>query len=511
MSEKNQTWLIWLGLALLTVLLHIPFLEQPFDNDSGANAYHARLIVRGEPLYGTHHPAHHLPGLYYVYASTFWLLGDALWTIKLVLIPWTIATAYVLHRLGVLLFDKPVGLLAAFFYIILTAHIELFGSSGQTELFANLPRIAAFLVLMQLVLKNRPAWHFALVGLLSAAAILFKVIYLSPLALAGFVLLATLWPARKSAQAWRTMVGRALWIGVGLVLGLLPAALYFYFVDLLPQLLMVFSLGSTYVNVINSIPAIGEHTWLLFLLFPLLGLALNNAALLGGSLAGALLIMVNKTLRKTPALYVVVWYGLAFVEASANRRFFLHYYLLLVPPLTLLAAWFLLKIYRDLKALSYKTGPALILGGLLALILAISIQQNFAYYYHYLQYRLGAVTYQGFLLKGWPEEGPKLVQVQNLADYIAQRTTPADHIYYWSYHVQLYYLADRRAPIEVIWPEYIEAYEGSRQRIFGPTTRYIVVDTDINIPTPAWIYARLDEDYELETTIDGQAIYRRRE
>ena len=267
--KQNSGWLLWLGLSALTLILHLPFLEQPFDNDSAAVAYHARLIGRGEPLYGTHHPSHHLPGLYYLYAGTFWLLGDAVWAIKLVLIPWTIVTAYLLYRLAALLLDRQVGLLTAFFYIVLTAHIQLFGSSGQIELFANLPRIAAFLVLMQLVLSNKPAWQFVFVGLLSAAAILFKIIYLSPLALAGFVLLATLWPERKSSQAWRVMIGRALWTGVGLILGLLPVVIYFYFVDLLPRLLMVFSLGSTYVNVINSTPVIGEHTWLLFVLFPL--------------------------------------------------------------------------------------------------------------------------------------------------------------------------------------------------------------------------------------------------
>ena len=201
------------------------------------------------------------------------------------------------------------------------------------------------------------------------------------------------------------------------------------------------------------------------------------------------------------------------LKAGANRRFFTHYYLLIVPPLTLLAAWFLLKIYRDIKALRFRSGrawAALIFGTLLALILTVSIYQNFAYYYHYFQYRLGRQPYQDFLLAGWPEEGSYLVRVQNLADYISQRTTPADHIYYWSYHVQLYYLADRQTPIESPWPEYIEAFAASPQRIFGPDTKYIILDTAINIPTPDWIYDELAEDYVLETEFDQQAIYRRR-
>ncbi|MCZ7666108.1 MAG: hypothetical protein M5U34_02115 [Chloroflexi bacterium] len=35
-----------------------------FENDSGDHAYHARLILRGEPLYGDHHPDHHMPGVF---------------------------------------------------------------------------------------------------------------------------------------------------------------------------------------------------------------------------------------------------------------------------------------------------------------------------------------------------------------------------------------------------------------------------------------------------------------
>ena len=87
---QNREWIILLALSLLVTLLRLPSLEQPFDNDSGANAYHARLIVGGEPLYGTHHPAHHMPAVYYVYALVFLLLGDSTWAVKLFLIPWTI-------------------------------------------------------------------------------------------------------------------------------------------------------------------------------------------------------------------------------------------------------------------------------------------------------------------------------------------------------------------------------------------------------------------------------------
>jgi hypothetical protein len=104
-SSYYQEWLIIIGLSLLVILLRLPSLDHPFDNDSAANAYHARLIVQGEPLYGLHHPAHHLPGVYYTYALAFSLLGDNVWAVKFLLLGWTIATVYLLYRLGSLLID----------------------------------------------------------------------------------------------------------------------------------------------------------------------------------------------------------------------------------------------------------------------------------------------------------------------------------------------------------------------------------------------------------------------
>ena len=77
---------IILALLLLVVLLRLPFVGQPFENDSSAIAYNARLISRGEPLYGSHHPTHHMPAVYYTYAAAFTLFGDQVESVKALLI-----------------------------------------------------------------------------------------------------------------------------------------------------------------------------------------------------------------------------------------------------------------------------------------------------------------------------------------------------------------------------------------------------------------------------------------
>ncbi|MBI1880614.1 MAG: hypothetical protein HYR94_20750 [Chloroflexi bacterium] len=490
-------------------MLRLPSLEHPFDNDSSAIAYHARLILRGEPLYSTHHPGHHLPAAYYLYTLAFILFGDSLFAIKFLLMLWTIATVYLLYRLGAMIISRTAGVLAAIFYAILTSHLWMWGNSAEIELFANLPRIAAFLVLMNLTrlypLSSQSAanWKFIFVGLLSAVAFLFKVVYLSPLTLAGFTLGLELWSNRTQMNVWRTTAIRCIWIGVGFGVTLLLVLSYFTSLGLLSRFLSVFTFGQGYTAV-----SVGGAQYALY--YPILGLAYNNVALLIFCLAGLMMIVINKTYRATTLLPVALWLMLSFIEAGGLVRVFrFYYYLLTVPPLALLAAWFLLRIYHDLQQvrLSRRWLAPLAFAGLLTLTLAISIVQNFNFYAHYIRYRVGQETYREFLQSGSPF-GPQLLQLQELAGYIQQRTSPTDRIYYWSEDVQLYYLADRRYPIDVIWTLYVNA-TGPRERIFAPTTKYVIVDTSRPDRDWTWLYPELTRHYRLETIIYQQEIYHR--
>lgn len=282
-ANQNREWVIVIALLLLVILFRLPSLEQPFDNDSGANAYHARLIVRGEPLYGTHHPAHHLPAAYYTYALAFLLFGDSVWAVKFLLILWTIATVYLLYRTGTLLMDRATGLLAAFFYIILSSNVDLFGTTAEIEQFANLPRVAAVWAIVRLTSRRRVAsWKFVFVGLLSAGAFLFKAVYLSPLAMVCYMLLLELWRNRKSPDSWKETLMRGAWVGLGFVAGLSLTVAYFATLGSLPRLLLVFTLGQEYMTyrIVNSLVS---RYWPLL---PFIGLGKSNIVLLVCSLCG---------------------------------------------------------------------------------------------------------------------------------------------------------------------------------------------------------------------------------
>ncbi|MBN1977742.1 MAG: glycosyltransferase family 39 protein [Anaerolineae bacterium] len=509
----SREWIIVVALALLVALLRAPSLEQPFDNDSGAIAYHARQIVRGDPLYGTHHSNHHMPATYYLYALAFSLFGDSLWSVKFFLLLWTIVTVYLLYRLGLLMTGhKIAGALAAGVYALLSSHVHLLGHTAEIELFANLPRIAGVLVLLRLIARRAAAWKFMFVGMLGSAAFLFKAVYVSPWALAGVVLFVEFWLARSKRAVWRETVVRGLWVAGGAVIGLLPVVIYFGLVGLLPRFLAVFTLGRGYVSFRTAASPGPEYMFL----FPFVGLSENNVALVIFSITGSVMAAANLLLGRykqyrqcLTEFYVVAWYAISFLEAGITRTYFSHYYLLVLPPLVLLAAWFLLRLYRVGKSRSRVTRFAVLAFLMLSvvLVLSFSVVLNYNYYYCYLAYKFGPDTWHDFVLKG-AIGGKGLIRVQELADYVAARTSPSDYIYYWSGDTQIYYLADRRCAIDVLWPIYADA-TGPYQRIFSPRTKYVILGESNNIPRADWLYTELEGKYALETVIDEQEVYRR--
>lgn len=516
--RNHREWIVFLVLSLLVIFLRLPSLEQPFDNDSGANAYHARLIIRGEPLYSTHHPIHHMPGVYYSYALAFLLFGDSVWAVKFLLIPWTIVTTYLLYRLGYLLMDRTTGFLAAVFYVILSSHVQLAGATAETELFANLPRLAAILALVYLVQQNAEPWKFLTVGLFCAVAFLFKAVYLIPVAITGLVFMVVLWQNRNQAGIWKTTIIRGLWVGTGMMAGIIPIVVYFGLVGVLPRFLQVFSFGGDYVNYRIAVSAYYPPEYRdYWLLFPVYGLIQNNIALVTYSLVGLLMVIFSRLKNKFLMIVcVAIWYILSIVQASLTRVLFYHYYLLIVPPLALLAAYPLAEIYHfanDKVPVIKRSLATLLFSILLAIPLwySLSNERNVNFYQHYIRYKVGQETFANFVADGLPEEGPKLKQVQEIADYIKERTAPDDYVYYWTGNAQFYYLVDRRSPIDVIWPIYAEA-TGSYERIFVPQTKYIIIGRSNNVgQIPEWLPSALEKQYVLEEEIDGQKIFRRKE
>jgi hypothetical protein len=507
-QNRRSALVIWLILAALVILFRLPSLVEPFDQDSAANAYGARLILQGEPLYTTYHPGHHLPLAYYVYALAFALFGDRMFAVKFFLMLWMIPTAYLLLRLARRFVGGAGSWLAVAFFLLLTSERWLKGTTAEIELFANLPRIGATLWLLVALKRQAPDWHFGLIGLLGAVSVLFKVVYVSPLVLAAAVLGLEFWFQRRVAGAAARLAGRLGWIAAGFAAGLLPALIYFGALNLLPRLALALTLGEVHVGNSSDSP-------LFVVLYPLIGLGMSNLPLLILGLAGAWSMARDRSLPGLQRSILPLWLLLAWIEAGISRKLFLHYYLLIVPPLSLLAAWLVVRLFRDLGSFPKPSGSWLRIVVPAVLVLAIGtayVYRNGGYLVQYARYATGQESYRDFVLNGWPPDGPILVALQDMADYVQAHSTPDDRIYIWSDDVQLYYLADRRCALDLIWPVYLEspAVPGGpadmQRRLFAPTTKFIVVARD---DPPDWLRQGLAENYKLAQVIAGREVYQR--
>jgi hypothetical protein len=216
-----------------------------------------------------------------------------------------------------------------------------------------------------------------------------------------------------------------------------------------------------------------------------------------------------------------LWLALSWVEAGIGLKLYLHYYLLIVPPLSLSAAWLLARLGSISILRAAPQGLGKPMGSWLgivmpaALVLAIGIAygyRNGGYLAHYIRYATGQESYRDFVLNGWPLDGPTLIALQDLADYMQAHSTPDDRIYVWSDDVQLYYLADRRCAVDLIWPDRLETpvmpggLASTQRHLLAPTTKFIVVGWD---NAPEWLRRGLADDYDLAETIGGRRVYRR--
>ena len=498
---------------LLTVMLRIPSLEYPFHNDSGANAYHARQITRGHPLYGTHHSQHQLPGIYYTYGLAFKLFGDSLWAIKSFLVLWTVLTVALVYRLGQITLGHLAGVCAALFYAMLSSHLYLFGITAQNELFANLPRTVAVLFLVKTLDREAQIWRWFMIGIWGAISFLFRAVYLSPMLLAGIIMVFLWWQGDRRYRDGCLFCKRALGLASGFILILLLVSVYFYSQGLFSRLLLVFKLGTQYVG------ASGDSTTLLMrFVGPLLAFAFNNFVILLFGLLEIVALLklgLNGGQRRLSSLFIkkmaiVFWFFFAYLETCVSGHLHLHYYLLIVPPLVILAGGYLARFYYRISEqyTSEIWKVLLVVGSYITLMVGVSAAHNFDFYSHYIRYKLGVGRYEEFVSEGSKLTGENLNKVQALADYVANRTEPDDLVYYWSNSTQFYYLADRRCAIDIIWPRYAEA-TGSYKRIFTPSTKYIILGESPGVARPDWLYDELAAHYKLEKVIWREGVYRR--
>jgi 4-amino-4-deoxy-L-arabinose transferase-like glycosyltransferase len=323
-----------LALAALTILAHVPLLlkDQAIEDEVVYCVVAHEILAGGQPY--TSAVERKPPLLFWTYAAIFRVFGPFNWrALHGSAIAWVLLTMLALHLAARRLFDRRTGLIAALLYSVFQPWLYPNNLSFNGEVLMNLPIACAYLIAFE---RSRSRWRpeLAVAGALLAAAFLLK----QPAAIAAIPLgVYVLLPAYRRTRGYvladsliqatvLTAGFVAVLLAVGAVLlsrGLLGEAIYWTIGDHdIPHVYWGKALEHTVTFAAACLPLVAGAA-----------ASLTNADLWTGKRAE----------RTTLCGFLIV----SAIGAASSGRFFPHYYIALLPPLTLLAAPVLAALWLD--------------------------------------------------------------------------------------------------------------------------------------------------------------------
>lgn len=506
--------LLGISLLILVVIVRLPSVKIPFDNDSGAVAYSARLITQGEPLYGSHHTGHHLPAAYYTYAAVFAVFGDKSEGIKIFLIGWVWINALFVYSIGNQLSNRLAGVLAAVFFVLVTSISMLSGDSGEIELFANLPLTVVCWLSIRTIKKSQKPATYLLIGVFSALGFLYKAVYLTSLP-AVIAMLFVEAAFERRPKEWLKFLKRCSWILIGFLLVAGLTFGYFAAIGLGQRFLLVFQMGMGYINGSDR-PDLFTS---MFNSLVILCIANVVMVIVGVFSAVRALIILPKTFSSNrqqglSILMLEVWLFATLIVTAVSGLAASHYDLLLLPPFSLLAGIEIGNLWVRIAPSGTHTrfgGRAWLPVLMASAIVANSLYVSGKYYLGYLNYLIGQSTLTEFVRNN-VYFGTTNIEAVEIAQYIDQRTSPEERILTLTTQAQICYLANRRSSSDVLWFEYVPLL-GKPQRIFDTKPAYVILDAYALFATaqgmPDWLSQELTLSYRLVKTTGINEIYER--
>jgi 4-amino-4-deoxy-L-arabinose transferase-like glycosyltransferase len=489
-----------LFLAASLLLRAIAFVPAVFDTDEGLYILQAREWLRGHwPLVAVWdmHPV----GAPALIAVAFALLGESIATVRLLGAVCVAGTAWALFGLvraagG----PRPAALGAGMLYIAYS--LRLGGLATNTEVL-----FAPFVVLAMTV--GLRASQRALVGE-GLPPRRRDLVAMGLLMGCGFAIKPVVGP--EGCLAFALLTFPALWRRLLPLRRFLPMAAGYAGLVLLPTLLF----GLAYAVRGEVLPFL-EGSFLAPFRYSLGRLPLPEAARL--SLVAALILTWPIALSAFAlarwagrrgaggrlARAGLLWFAVATAAIAGPGYFFQHYFLIWLPPLSVLAAlgaWRLSRLARPVRArLAY------------LLVLGAAVVHSW----------LGAFVPRLDRGVGYALPDP----VRQVAAAIAEELAPGETIYVANYHPVVYFLSGAEVPTRFVFPAHltggfarIAGTDANEEisRILGTLPRFIVVDRgwwwSVRPEAAARIEAALTDGYELAETVTEERgpveVWRRR-
>jgi 4-amino-4-deoxy-L-arabinose transferase-like glycosyltransferase len=454
LSRAGPMALAVLALAVLTIAARVPLLlkNQAIEDEVVYCVVAHEILAGGQPY--TSAVERKPPLLFWTYAAIFKVFGPFNWrALHGSGIAWVLLTMLALYLTARRLFDRWTGLIAALLYSVFQPWLYPNNLSFNGEVLMNLPIACAYLIGFA---RSRSRWRpeLAVAGGLLAAAFLLK----QPAAIAAIPLgVYVLLPGYRWTRGYLIVdsLVQATVLTAGFVAVLLAVGAMLLSRGLLGEA-VYWTIGD------HDIPHV---FW---------GKALEHTATFAAAclplLAGAAASLTNVELWTGRRAERTTLCGLLIVSAigaAASGRFFPHYYIALLPPLTLLASPVVARLWAEPGSVSEK-------GALFGRAPGWTPGRGVVRWLSLTWVMAAAVL---FFVIDWREFASLAPETQ-AGLYIRTHSDPDERLFVWGRQTQIYLDARRRPASRYITTFPLTGY------IFGPPLPEI--DTSARILPGAW-------------------------
>ncbi len=410
-------------IILFALALRTPYLLHKMqDIDEGSHAAVAAILMDGGLPYldaVNNKP----PGIWYIYLATFFLFGKYnMLAIHAVTFLWTLATAIVLSVLAKNLAGKSAALLTLLFYLTFSTALYPKMIAGNSEIFMALPYSLAALFLWRGCAGGKGIFFFA-AGCASGLALLIKQVS-GAQAAAVFVYMLGIIPLLSGGRKILSSILAFVKYGIGFALPVGAVAFLFHLYGVLDdEIFWNITYPNRYISYGYSNLRFTSQLLAEFVPYVLSTLILWALCLLWIKNTAADFMRREKPAGHFP-LFLILWLAASAAASMIGNRMYGHYFIQILPPLSLTAALFAGKFFDETGPPRRKYWKAAILAltvipGIVFLGMAISFE---------------AVTDTWGAIK--PDFRPA-------TEYIKEHTDPEDKIFVWGWFTPVYVYSER--------------------------------------------------------------------
>jgi hypothetical protein len=427
---RDYTWGLIILILLAAMALRVHLLDVPLERDEGEYAYAGQLILHGFLPY-TQVYAAKLPGIYGAYALVLAIFGQTIAGIHLGLMVVNLATIIFLFLLGRQLIDRTTGVVAAVSFAVLSVGQGVQGVFANAEHFVILPAVAGMFIFLRAA-DSRRSLPLFLSGLLFGLAYLIKQPGAGFIAFAFTYLIYRGWRAQPAGL--RPVIADMLVLLAGAGLPFALTCLFFLANGVFGKFwFWTFTYAREYTSMVSLTDA-----WRNFIhsMSPIVSSALLLWGLAGWGLL-ALFIDLKAGERRFFTVTLLIFSFLAVIPGFFFRP---HYFILLLPAISLLIGVSISAMARQLDRVSQRAAtilPTAII--LLALLHPVYQERLFLF---------GVDAAMASRLTYGPNPFPESLKI---AQYLQERTSKEDTLAVIGSEPQIYFYAHRRAATGYIY------------------------------------------------------------